>query len=120
MINHLVSSYQLVCMDRRNGGVLAMEPQELESLGPRIHGGNCRNKERDCLRCHAIAGNTTSYAANGIRRIMACLIDTLKRRCLEEPLDELPVKDAVVHGQDMERSLRDRHRHRRRKRERVF
>jgi hypothetical protein len=29
----------------------------------------------------------------------------LERRGLEEPLDELPVREAVVHSQDMERSL---------------
>ena len=36
---------------------------------------------------------------------------TLEGRGLEEPLDELPVREAVVHGQDMERRLRGHHRH---------
>jgi hypothetical protein len=36
---------------------------------------------------------------------------------LEEPLDELPVREAVVHGQDMERHLRGHHRHGRGKKE---
>uniref|UniRef100_A0A0A9GIR0 Uncharacterized protein n=1 Tax=Arundo donax TaxID=35708 RepID=A0A0A9GIR0_ARUDO len=46
-----------------------MEPQELQSLAPRIDSGN------------------------------------LERRGLEEPLDELPIWEAVIHSQDMERSL---------------
>jgi hypothetical protein len=39
---------------------------------------------------------------------------TLERRCLEEPLNELPVREAVIHSQDMELGLCNRHRHCRR------
>jgi hypothetical protein len=42
---------------------------------------------------------------------------TLEGGGLEEPLDELPVREAVVHGQDMERRLRGHHRHGRGKKE---
>ena len=43
------------------------------------------------------------------------MIDTLERRCLEEPLNELPVREAVIHGQDMELSLCNCHGHWRKK-----
>jgi len=43
----------------------------------------------------------------------------LEGRGLEEPLDELPVQEAVIHGQDMERGLCG-HRHGRNKRADVL
>ena len=43
----------------------------------------------------------------------------LEGRGLEEPLDELPVREAVIHGQDMERGLCG-HRHGRNKRADVL
>ena len=49
--------------------VLAMDPQELQSLASAIDSGD------------------------------------LEGGGLEEPLDELPVREAVIHGQDMERGL---------------
>jgi hypothetical protein len=53
----------------------------------------------------------TTRAKEERAELQADEMSTLEGRGLEEPLDELPVREAVVHGQDMERRLGGHHRH---------
>lgn len=69
------------------------QPQDFQCFAPRIHSGDCNTnpirilkRRRTCLNC---ISNLT----------------TLKGRSLEESLNELPVKETVIHGQDMELGL---------------